>query len=94
MIPGRSNRKRKIVYGKMRYRDRHLIENAFCRIKDFRRVAILPSQLDDIDSETIFISTALWHFALGRAVLTKCATGTAFTHAKDLSHAVNAKTTT
>ena len=55
---------------------------------------ILPSQLNDIGSETIFIGTALWHFALGRAVLTKCATGTAFTHAKDLSHAVNAKTTT
>ncbi|BDX00671.1 hypothetical protein MACH15_24230 [Maricaulis maris] len=39
VIPGRSNRKRKIVYDKARYRDRHLVENAFCRIKDFRRVA-------------------------------------------------------
>jgi len=36
--PGRINRKRKITYDKRRYRDRHLIENAFCRIKDFRRV--------------------------------------------------------
>lgn len=39
VIPGRSNRKRKIVYDKARYRDRHLIENAFCRLKDFRRIA-------------------------------------------------------
>lgn len=39
VIPGRINRKRKIAYDKARYRDRHLIENAFCRIKDFRRVA-------------------------------------------------------
>jgi transposase len=39
VIPGRCNRKRKIVYDKRRYRDRHLIENAFCRLKDFRRVA-------------------------------------------------------
>ena len=39
MIPGRSNRKKKIVYDQDRYRDRHLIENAFCRLKDFRRVA-------------------------------------------------------
>lgn len=39
VIPGRINRKRKIVYDKARYRDRHLVENAFCRIKDFRRVA-------------------------------------------------------
>jgi transposase len=39
VIPGRSNRKREITYDKARYRDRHLVENAFCRIKDFRRVA-------------------------------------------------------
>ena len=38
-IPGRRNRKRAIPYDKKRYRDRHLIENAFCRMKDFRRVA-------------------------------------------------------
>jgi len=28
-----------IAYDARRYQDRHLIENAFCRIKDFRRVA-------------------------------------------------------
>ena len=39
VIPGRVTRKRRIVYDKERYRERHLIENAFCRIKDFRRVA-------------------------------------------------------
>ncbi|MCA1300861.1 IS5 family transposase [Stappia indica] len=39
VIPGRSNRKRVIRYDKTRYKSRHLIENAFCRLKDFRRVA-------------------------------------------------------
>jgi len=39
VIPGRANRKRRIVYDKKRYRERHRIENAFCRLKDFRRVA-------------------------------------------------------
>lgn len=39
VIPGRSNRKRAIRYDKRRYKERHLIENAFCRLKDFRRVA-------------------------------------------------------
>jgi len=39
VIPGRSNRRRTIQYDKDRYKDRHLIENAFCRLKDFRRVA-------------------------------------------------------
>jgi len=32
-------RKRKIKYDEQRYKDRHLIENAFCRLKDFRRIA-------------------------------------------------------
>ncbi len=39
VIPGKANRKRKIPLDKSRYRSRHLIENAFCRLKDFRRVA-------------------------------------------------------
>ena len=39
VIPGRSNRKRAVRYDRERYRGRHLIENAFCRLKDFRRAA-------------------------------------------------------
>lgn len=39
VIPGRRNRKRVIRYDKERYRGRHLIENAFCRLTDFRGVA-------------------------------------------------------
>ncbi|WP_417398492.1 IS5 family transposase [Glycocaulis abyssi] len=39
VIPGRANRKRKVRLDARRYRDRHLVENAFCRLKDFRRVA-------------------------------------------------------
>lgn len=39
VIPGRRNRKRAIFYDKDCYRSRHLIENVFCRPKDFRRIA-------------------------------------------------------
>jgi transposase len=39
VIPGRANRKRRIASDATRYRHRHLIENAFYRLKDFRRVA-------------------------------------------------------
>ena len=39
VIPSRRNRKRAIRYDQERYRGRHLIENVFCRLKDFRRVA-------------------------------------------------------
>ena len=39
IIPGRCSRKRPIQHDKRRYRDRWRIEAAFCRLKDFRRVA-------------------------------------------------------
>ena len=44
---------RHIVYDTDRYRERHLIENALCRLKDFRRVA---TRYDKLAAN--FISTA------------------------------------
>lgn len=38
VIPGRT-RTTPISYDRTRYQERHLVENAFCRLKDFRRVA-------------------------------------------------------
>jgi len=45
VIPGRRSRKRRVRHDKRRYRDRHLIENAFCRLKDFRRIAMRYDKL-------------------------------------------------
>jgi transposase len=39
VIPGRRSRKTPIRYDQARYRERHLIGNAFCRLKDFRQIA-------------------------------------------------------
>ncbi len=39
VIPGTRSRKRPIRHDERRYRDRWRIEAAFCRLKDFRRVA-------------------------------------------------------
>ncbi len=39
VIPGRCNRKKPIRHDKIRYRSRWRIEAAFCRLKDFRRIA-------------------------------------------------------
>ena len=39
VIPNRSNRKQLFRFDKKSYKQRHLIENAFCRLKDFRRIA-------------------------------------------------------
>ncbi|RYY14098.1 MAG: IS5 family transposase [Alphaproteobacteria bacterium] len=59
VIPGRRNRKRTIRYDKDRYRGRHLVENAFCRLKDFRRVATRYDKLAANFLSGVALATAL-----------------------------------
>jgi transposase len=59
VIPGRSNRKRKIRYDKTRYKDRHLIENAFCRLMDFRRIATRYDKLSRNFLSAVALATLL-----------------------------------
>lgn len=62
IIPGRSNRKKPIRYDKARYRERHLIENAFCRLKDFRRIATRYDKLarNFLSAVAIAVLIAYW----------------------------------
>ncbi|MGH6892743.1 MAG: IS5 family transposase [Dongiaceae bacterium] len=39
VIPNKSNRKQPFSFNKKSYKERRRIENAFCRLKDFRRIA-------------------------------------------------------
>ena len=39
VVPNKSNRKQPFTFDKKSYKQRHRIENAFCRLKDFRRIA-------------------------------------------------------
>ena len=39
VIPGKSNRKKRIRYDLEAYKNRNVIERCFCRLKDFRRIA-------------------------------------------------------
>ena len=39
VVPNKSNRKQPFTFDKKSYKQRHCIENAFCRLKDFRRIA-------------------------------------------------------
>jgi transposase len=39
VVPNRTNRKQPFRFDKKSYKQRHRIENAFCRLKDFRRIA-------------------------------------------------------
>jgi transposase len=38
VIPSKADRKQPILHDRVKYRWRHLIENYFCKIKDFRSV--------------------------------------------------------
>lgn len=62
VIPGRRNRKRTIRYEEQRYRSRHLIENAFCHLKDFRRIHTRYDKLAVNFLSTVALVTvvALW----------------------------------
>jgi transposase len=62
VIPGRRTRKTKIALDKPRYRDRHLIENAFCRLKDFRRVATRYDKLaaNFLSAVALAAAVAFW----------------------------------
>ncbi|WP_143051878.1 transposase, partial [Sphingomonas palmae] len=59
VISGRRSRKHTIRYDKDRYRGRHLIENAFCRLKDFRRVATRYDKLAANFLSGVAIATAI-----------------------------------
>jgi putative transposase len=39
VVPNKSNRKQPFTFDRKSYTQRHRIENAFCRLKDFRRIA-------------------------------------------------------
>jgi transposase len=39
VIPNKSNRKQPFSFQRRTYKKRHLVENAICRLKDFRRIA-------------------------------------------------------
>ena len=39
VVPNKSNRKQPFSFDRKSYKQRHHIENAFCRLKDFRRIA-------------------------------------------------------
>jgi putative transposase len=39
VVPNRPNRKKPFRFDRKSYKQRHKIENAFCRLKDFRRIA-------------------------------------------------------
>lgn len=59
VIPNRSNRKKKFRFDRKRYRERHKIENAFCRLKDFRRVATRYDKLAVVFAASVHLAATI-----------------------------------
>jgi transposase len=62
VIPGKSNRKKKIRHDKKIYKGRNVVERCFCRLKDFRRIATRYDKLaQNFFSALCFVATlAYW----------------------------------
>ena len=62
VIPGKSNRKKKIRHDKEAYKGRNVVERCFCRLKDFRRIATRYDKLaQNFFSALCFVATlAYW----------------------------------
>lgn len=62
IIPGKSNRKKRIRYDKQAYKGRNVVERCFCRLKDFRRIATRYDKLArNFFSALCFVATvAYW----------------------------------
>jgi transposase len=61
VVPNKSNRKQPFSFNKNSYKQRHRIENAFCRLKDFRRIATRYDRLArNFLSSVCLIAAIVW----------------------------------
>ena len=62
VIPGKSNRRKKIRHDKEAYENRNVVERCFCRLKDFRRIATRYDKLArNLFSAVCFVAAlAFW----------------------------------
>src|SRR3981189_2642068 len=62
VIPGRSNRKKRIRHDKQAYKDRNVIERCYCRLKEFRRIATRSDKLarDYFSALCLVAAVAFW----------------------------------
>jgi transposase len=62
VIPNRKNRKEPFPFDAVTYKRRNVVERTFCRLKDFRRVAMRFDRLDATFVATLCIAAALAYF--------------------------------
>ena len=61
VISQHSRRSRPIAIDPEIYRWRHLIENFFCKLKEFKRIAMRSDKTDQSFSAMIYLATAIIH---------------------------------
>lgn len=59
IIPGRRNRRRPVRLDATRYKDRWRVEAAFCRLKDFRRIATRYDKLAANFASAVALATVI-----------------------------------
>lgn len=59
VIPPRSNRKTPRDYDRFLYKERHLVENFFSKIKEYRKVATRYDKLADVFLSFVYLAAAL-----------------------------------
>ena len=59
VIPSKANRKEPIPCDSAMYGWRHLVENFYCKIKDFRRIATRYEKTDQSFSAMIYLAASL-----------------------------------
>ena len=59
VIPSRSNRKTPRTYDRCLYKERHLIENFFSKIKEYRKIATRYDKLADAFLSFVYFAAAL-----------------------------------
>lgn len=61
VIPNKSNRTRRFRFDKQAYKLRHRIENAICRLKDFRRIATRYDKLArNFHASVCLVAAIVW----------------------------------
>lgn len=61
VVPNRSNRKKRIRFDRRQYCELRKIENALCRLKDFRRVATRYDKLALVFTASVYLAaTVAW----------------------------------
>jgi transposase len=59
VIPPKSNRKVQRTFDREIYKARHLIENFFCKLKEFKRIAMRADKTDQSFSAMIYLTAAV-----------------------------------